>query len=68
MGGGGLQIVLTIAITAFISITVGWVTTIPQGVFLGELLSLSSTAVVLKALMESNETGTSHGQVMLGIN
>ncbi|BAQ66893.1 cation:proton antiporter [Geminocystis sp. NIES-3709] len=67
LGGGGLQIVLTIAITAFVSVTVGWVTTIPQGIFLGELLSLSSTAVVLKALMESNETSTSHGQVMLGI-
>lgn len=67
LGGGGLQIILTIAITAFVSVSVGWVTTIPQGVFLGELLSLSSTAVVLKALIESNETGTSYGQVMLGI-
>ncbi|WP_373480507.1 cation:proton antiporter [Geminocystis sp.] len=66
-GGGGLQIALTIALTAFVSVTVGWVTSIPQGVFLGELLSLSSTAVVIKALMESNETSTSHGQVMLGI-
>ena len=67
LGGGGLQIILTIAVTAFVSVSVGWVATIPQGVFLGELLSLSSTAVVLKALMESNETGTSYGQVMLGI-
>lgn len=67
LGGGGLQIALTIAITAFVSVSVGWVSTIPQGVFLGELLSLSSTAVVLKGLMESNETDTSHGQVMLGI-
>jgi len=66
-GGGGLQIALTIALTAFVSVTVGWVTSVPQGVFLGELLSLSSTAVVIKALMESNETSTSHGQVMLGI-
>ncbi len=67
LGGGGLQIALTIGLTAFISVTAGWVTSVPQGVFLGELLSLSSTAVVLKALMESNETSTSHGQVMLGI-
>ncbi len=67
IGGGGLQIALTIGLTALISVTVGWVTSIPQGVFLGELLSLSSTAVVLKALMESNETSTSQGQVMLGI-
>ena len=67
LGGGGLQIVLTILITTIISISVGWVTTPQQGVFLGAILSLSSTAVVLKSLMEANETATSHGQVMLGI-
>ncbi len=67
LGGGGLQIVLTILITALISVSVGWVTTPQQGVFLGAILSLSSTAVVLKSLMEANETATSHGQVMLGI-
>jgi monovalent cation:H+ antiporter-2, CPA2 family len=67
LGGGGLQIVLTILVTTFISVSVGWVTTPQQGVFLGAILSLSSTAVVLKSLMESNETATPHGQVMLGI-
>jgi monovalent cation:H+ antiporter-2, CPA2 family len=67
LGGGGLQILLTILITTIISIGVGWVTTPQQGVFLGAILSLSSTAVVLKSLMEANETATSHGQVMLGI-
>jgi monovalent cation:H+ antiporter-2, CPA2 family len=67
IGGGGLQIILTIAVTAIISVTVGWVTTPQQGVFLGAILSLSSTAVVLKSLMEANETNTTHGQVMLGI-
>ncbi len=67
LGGGGLQLVLTIAVTAVISLAMGWVTSPPQGVFLGAILSLSSTAVVLKCLMERNETGTPHGQVMLGI-
>ena len=67
LGGGGLQILLTILVTTIISLSVGWVTTPQQGVFLGAILSLSSTAVVLKSLMESNETATSHGQVMLGI-
>jgi monovalent cation:H+ antiporter-2, CPA2 family len=67
LGGGGLQILITILVTAFISVSVGWVTTPQQGVFLGAILSLSSTAVVLKSLMESSETGTAHGQVMLGI-
>lgn len=67
LGGGGLQIVLTIAVTAVVSLATGWVTSPPQGVFLGAILSLSSTAVVLKCLMERNETGTPHGQVMLGM-
>ena len=67
LGGGGLQILLTIFLTTAISVSVGWVTTPQQGVFLGAILSLSSTAVVLKSLMEANETETTHGQVMLGI-
>ncbi|WP_310412096.1 cation:proton antiporter [Chamaesiphon sp. OTE_8_metabat_110] len=67
LGGGGLQILLTILVTTVISVSVGWVATPQQGVFLGAILSLSSTAVVLKSLMESNETATPHGQVMLGI-
>lgn len=67
LGGGGLQIVLTILVTTLISLGMGWVTSPVQGVFLGAILSLSSTAVVLKCLMERGEIETSHGQVMLGI-
>ena len=67
LGGGGLQIVLTILVTALVSLGVGWVSSPAQGVFLGAILSLSSTAVVLKCLMEGNETETPHGQVLLGI-
>jgi monovalent cation:H+ antiporter-2, CPA2 family len=67
LGGGSLQILLTIAVTALIAITVGWVTSSPQGIFLGAVLSLSSTAVVLKCLGEQNETESPHAQVMLGI-
>lgn len=67
LGGGGLQIALTILVTTLVSLMVGWVTSPAQGVFLGAILSLSSTAVVLKCLMERNETETPHGQVTLGI-
>ena len=67
LGGGGLQIALTILVTTVASLGLGWVTSPAQGVFLGAILSLSSTAVVLKCLMERNETGTPHGQVMLGV-
>jgi len=67
LGGGGLQIALTILITTLIALWTGWVTSVAQGIFLGSILSLSSTAVVLKCLIERNETETAHGQVMLGI-
>jgi CPA2 family monovalent cation:H+ antiporter-2 len=67
LGGGSLQIFSTILITALVSIGIGWVTSPAQGVFLGAILSLSSTAVVLKCLIEQNETETPHGRVMLGI-
>lgn len=68
LGGGGLQIVLTILVTVVVCGTTGaWETLPAKGVFLGAILSLSSTAVVLKCLMERNETRTPHGQLMLGI-
>ena len=67
LGGGGLQIVFTMLITALAMGILGWDTSPIQGIFLGAILSLSSTAVVLKCLMERNETATPQGQVMLGI-
>jgi CPA2 family monovalent cation:H+ antiporter-2 len=67
LGGSSLQILLTIVVTTLTALGVGWVTTVPQGIFLGAVLSLSSTAVVLKCLMERNEMGTLHAQVMLGM-
>jgi monovalent cation:H+ antiporter-2, CPA2 family len=67
LGGGTLQILLTIALTAALSVFVGWVQTPVQGIFLGGILSLSSTAVVLRSLMESNQTESPEGQVTLGI-
>jgi len=67
LGGGSLQMLLTILVTTFLSLLVGWVSTPTQGVFLGAILSLSSTAVVMKSLMERNETETPQAQVMLGM-
>ncbi len=67
LGGGSLQILLTIALTAGVSVFVGWVETPAQGIFLGGILSLSSTAVVLRSLMEANETESAQGQVTLGM-
>lgn len=67
INGSLLQIGLTTALVAFLTITLGWVDNLTQGIFLGVVLSLSSTAVVLKTLGERGETNTLHGQVMLAI-
>jgi len=61
------QMGLTIALVTSITVAIGWAATLTQGIFLGLVLSLSSTAVVLKTLSERGETNTVHGQVMLAI-
>ncbi|NEP12909.1 MAG: sodium:calcium exchanger [Symploca sp. SIO2C1] len=63
--GSLLQIGLTIALVALLATVMGEKLT--QGIFLGAILSLSSTAVVLKTLTERGEINTLHGQVMLAI-
>ena len=65
--GSLLQIGLTTAAVATVSGLLGWATSVVQGIFLGAVLSLSSTAVVLKTLTERGETNTRHGQIMLAI-
>lgn len=65
--GSLLQIGITTGLIALISLILGWSRTPIEGIFIGFLLSLSSTAVVLKTLTERGETNTTHGQVMLGI-
>ncbi|PSN77913.1 sodium:calcium exchanger, partial [filamentous cyanobacterium CCP4] len=67
LGGGSLQILLTILLGGGLAYLTGWVDTIPTAVFLGAVLSLSSTAVVLKSLIERNAVQTNHGQIMLAI-
>lgn len=65
--GSLLQIGLTTVLVAGIAILLGWITSPLQGIFVGAVLSLSSTAVVLKTLTERGEINTLHGQVMLAI-
>ena len=65
--GSFLQIGLTIALVAIVTVLTGWASGITQGIFLGAVLSLSSTAIVLKTLTERGETNTVHGQIMLAI-
>ena len=63
--GGTLQVVLTVGAVSVIAIQFG--RSLPEAVFLGFLLSLSSTAIVLKRLQEKAEVESPHGKISLGI-
>ncbi|MBD2000639.1 cation:proton antiporter [Leptolyngbya sp. FACHB-541] len=67
LGGGSIQILLTTLLGGGLAYATGWVDTVPTAIFLGAVLSLSSTAVVLKSLIERNEVQTAYGQVMLAM-
>jgi len=63
--GGLLQVFLTIAVTAYIAHAFGL--PLNQSIFVGFLLSLSSTAIVLKVYQERGEISTPHGRVSVAI-
>ncbi|MBN2109921.1 MAG: cation:proton antiporter [Methanosarcinaceae archaeon] len=63
--GGGLQVLITIVLVYYISLYMGYSSS--TAIFLGFLVSLSSTAIVLKLLQEKGETYTPHGKISLGI-
>ena len=63
--GGSVQVLLTILTVFFISLKVGQ--TLSQSIFTGFLISLSSTAIVLKLLHERAEIDSPHGRTSLGI-
>ena len=65
--GSLLQMGATAVLALVIAVTAGWATSVLQGVFLGFVLALSSTAVVLKLLTDRGETAAVHGQLMLAI-
>jgi CPA2 family monovalent cation:H+ antiporter-2 len=62
--GGGLQVGLTALATLAVATALGLS---PQrGLFYGFLVSLSSTAIVLRALAERGETDAPHGRLIVG--
>jgi len=63
--GGSLQVLLTIASAALLFGLAG--VKIREAVFFGFLVSLSSTAVVLKSLADRDETDSPQGRIALGI-
>lgn len=62
---GGLQVGLTILITGLFFYLIGM--PLNQSIFFGMLLSLSSTAIVLKLLDEKNELEAPHGRIAVGM-
>ncbi|EYU30646.1 hypothetical protein ABFS82_11G059200 [Erythranthe guttata] len=62
--GGLLQIFLFMCLCGITALLCGGEAS--EGVFVGVFLSMSSTAVVLKFLMEKNSINTLHGQVTVG--
>ncbi|MBN1339407.1 MAG: cation:proton antiporter [Bacteroidales bacterium] len=63
--GGTLQVTGTIGLVTLIAYLLGM--SLQSAVFLGFLLSLSSTAIVLKMLQEKGELTSPHGRVSVGI-
>lgn len=63
--GGSLQLTLTLLATYIICSNLGLSTS--ESIFIGLLVSFSSTAVVLRILQEKNQMYSIHGQISLGI-
>lgn len=63
--GGSLQVGGTILFTFIAARLLGLPT--PQAVFMGFLISLSSTAIVLKLLQEQGQMNSPHGRLSLGV-
>ncbi len=65
LGAGGLQVALTIAVVLVLALAARhpW----RQGLYWGFLVAASSTAIVLKLLMEREELESVHGRTILGI-
>lgn len=63
--GGGLQVALTTGAVVLWAVGRGYAP--PKAVFLGFLVALSSTAIVLKGLAERGETDAPHGRLIVGV-
>jgi CPA2 family monovalent cation:H+ antiporter-2 len=63
--GGTMQVSSTVAITLGVALLFGY--RLPQALFFGLILSLSSTAIVLRLYNDKREMETPHGNIALGI-
>src|SRR5689334_918419 len=65
LGGGGLQVGLSILLTLLIARLAGLHVNV--GILLGMLVALSSTAIVIRLLADRGEVDAPHGHAALGI-
>lgn len=65
VAAGGLQVVTTVALVSALGLAVGW--TPAAAVVMGGLVAMSSTAVVMRLLVERDEIDAPHGQMAVGI-
>ncbi|ADV66646.1 cation:proton antiporter [Deinococcus maricopensis] len=63
--GGGAQVALTVAATTLLLTLLG--VSVPNALFTGCLLALSSTAIVMKLLADRGRTGSEAGQLSLAV-
>ena len=65
LGGGFSQVLLTLLVTA--AITYPFLRKLNVSLFLGFLIALSSTAIVMKVLFDRAEMDSPHGRLSMGI-
>jgi CPA2 family monovalent cation:H+ antiporter-2 len=63
--GGGLQVLITILAVAGIGMACGY--SGQQALFFGFLVALSSTAILMKLLIDSGQADAPHGKMAMGI-
>ena len=65
LGGGPLGIIFSIGLGVATGALLGWST--PQGIAIGSIVSVASTMVLSRFLMDSGQLQTPHGRAMIGI-
>lgn len=63
--GASVQVLLLIGAGLGLGALLGW--PFGQSLFFGGILSISSTMVILKTLLDRGEVGSNHGRVLLGM-
>jgi CPA2 family monovalent cation:H+ antiporter-2 len=63
--GTAIQVALTIGAGVALGQLLGW--PLARGLFIGGIIAISSTMVVLKTLLDRGEVASTHGRVLLGM-